>query len=162
MEVVCLCAGAGGAGNRAPEGLKQALVGQLRELHDGQAVTSVALALRAPVAAGRHDKLAFCAAHGRVALDVARAGADEGTEKAGFAARRLHQPPAAAYATRRLSCPPPPSPDASATTNGSCPPPSPPPPPLPPPPFIKVQTGATVFLEPMFRSNLFLSLGGAP
>jgi hypothetical protein len=42
------------------------------------------------------------------------------------------------------------------------PPPAPPPPSPPPPPFIKVQTGATVFLEPMFRSNLFLSLGGAP
>ena len=56
---------------------------QLRELHDGQAVTSVALALHAPTAVGRHDKLAFCAAHGRVALDIARAGADEGKENAG-------------------------------------------------------------------------------
>ena len=62
-------------------------MGQLRELHDGQAVTSVALALHAPAAAGRHDKLAFCAAHGRVALDVARAGADEGEENAGACGR---------------------------------------------------------------------------
>jgi hypothetical protein len=46
---------------------EHALVGQLRELHDGQTVTSVALALHAPAAVGRHDKLAFCAAHGRVA-----------------------------------------------------------------------------------------------
>ena len=61
---------------------------QLRELHDGQAVTSVALALHAPTAVGRHDKLAFCAAHGRVALDIARAGADEGKENAGACARR--------------------------------------------------------------------------
>ena len=57
------------------------------KLHDGQAVTSVALALNAPAAAGRHDKLAFGAAHGRVALDVARAGADEGEENAGACAR---------------------------------------------------------------------------
>jgi hypothetical protein len=55
---------------------EHALVGQLRELHDCQAVTGVALALHAPAAAGRHHELAFGAAHGRVALDVARAGAD--------------------------------------------------------------------------------------
>ncbi len=61
---------------------------QLRELHDGQAVTSVALALHAPAAAGWHDKLAFCAAHGGVALDVARTGADEGKENAGACGRR--------------------------------------------------------------------------
>ena len=66
---------------------EHALVGQLRELHDGQAVTGVAPALHAPAAAGRHHKLAFCAAHGRVALDVARAGADEGEENAGACAR---------------------------------------------------------------------------
>jgi hypothetical protein len=71
------------------------LVGQLRELHDGQAVTSVALALHAPAAAGRHHKLAFCAAHGRVALDVARAGADEVKENAGGS-------PPAASTNRRL------------------------------------------------------------
>jgi hypothetical protein len=46
-------------------------------------MTNVALALHAPAAAGRHDKLAFCAAHGRGVLDVARAGADEGKENAG-------------------------------------------------------------------------------
>ena len=62
------------------------LVGQLRELHDGQAVTGVALALHAPAAAGRHDELAFSAAHGRVALDVAGAGANEGEENAGICA----------------------------------------------------------------------------
>ena len=62
------------------------LVGQLRQLHDGQAVPSVALALHVPAAAGRHDELAFGAAHGRVALDVAGAGANEGEENAGICA----------------------------------------------------------------------------